>query len=213
MPRADFFQRLGIFAARGFLSAEECRAAVAGLAAAGRAPATIYRDSDDQEVDERSRRASRLAAPDDLTSRIGARLSGLRAALEEKFGLPLGDYEELEFLSYGVGDFFGAHLDASPRQNVAARLRRRRVSVVLFLNGQSDDGSPGTFSGGSLVFYGLVKDARAAQVGFPLVAEPGLLVAFPSDLWHEVTPVTGGERYTAVTWFADGRGEEGRPIL
>jgi hypothetical protein len=40
------------------------------------------------------------------------------------------------------------------------------------------------------------KDARS-----PLIAEPGLLIAFPSDKWHEVKPVSHGRRFTVVTWF------------
>jgi predicted 2-oxoglutarate/Fe(II)-dependent dioxygenase YbiX len=30
---------------------------------------------------------------------------------------------------------------------------------------------------------------------------PGSLIAFPSETTHEVTMVTGGERYTVATWF------------
>lgn len=204
MPRAEFFQRFGIFAAREFLDRESCRAAVAELSASGRVPATVYRESLARYVDERERRTARLAAPPPLASRIGARLSGLRAALEENFRLKLGGREEAEFLAYRAGDFFRPHRDVSEEENVLEFLKRRRVSVVLFLNGQSEDCAPGTFSGGSLVLYGLIDDARAAHVGFPLVAEPGLLVAFRSDLLHEVTPVTCGERYTVVSWFGDG---------
>lgn len=201
MPRADFFQRFGIFAVPGFLDRDECRAVVAGLAASRRTPAVIYRDNSVRQVDERTRRAMHVAAPRAVASRLGTRLSEIKGALEENFGLALGGFDKPEFLAYRVGDFFAAHRDAYPNGSGLARLRRRRVSVVVFLNGQSDDDGTGTFSGGSLVFYGLLKDERAAQVGFPLVAEPGLLVAFKSDLPHEVTPVTRGERYTVVSWF------------
>ena len=91
------------------------------------------------------------------------------------------------------------------RGSIEEHLKRRRLSVVLFLNRQAKEATPGGFCGGSLVFYGLINDPRAKQIGFPLVAEPGLLIAFPSDLVHEVTPVTDGERYTVVSWFGDQR--------
>jgi predicted 2-oxoglutarate/Fe(II)-dependent dioxygenase YbiX len=34
-----------------------------------------------------------------------------------------------------------------------------------------------------------------------LAGEQSLLVGFKSDVKHEVTPVTSGERFTLVTWF------------
>jgi SM-20-related protein len=47
----------------------------------------------------------------------------------------------------------------------------------------------------------LVRDPRWQSVGFGVEGEEGLLIAFRSDLLHEVTPVTHGERYTLVSWF------------
>jgi SM-20-related protein len=35
-----------------------------------------------------------------------------------------------------------------------------------------------------------------------LIGEPGLLVAFRSDVLHEVEAVTHGERYSIVSWFS-----------
>jgi SM-20-related protein len=46
-----------------------------------------------------------------------------------------------------------------------------------------------------------MDDERARSVGFPLIGEAGLLLAFRPNLVHEVTPVTHGERCTVVTWF------------
>ena len=60
----------------------------------------------------------------------------------------------------------------------------------------------GTIAGGSLTFYGLMKAPGMEKAGMPLAPEAGLLVAFRSDIMHEVNPVTRGERYTLVSWFA-----------
>ena len=207
MPKADFFKNFGIYAEPNFLDGEACRRLIAELEGGGRAPAQVYKDHYAREVDEQARRTVRVAAPAAVTSELKARLSGRKAALEESFGFALGDCEEPEFLVYGPGDFFRPHHDAAPRGQVHEYLKRRLVSAVLFLNGQTAEPSPGSFCGGSLVFYGLIKDARATQLGFQLEAQPGLLVAFPSDTLHEVTPVTHGQRYSVVTWFADGGGE------
>jgi SM-20-related protein len=208
MPRADLFKHFGIFSAPGFLNAESCRRLVSELSASEHSPAEVYKDNYAREVDERARRTVRVSAPEAAASFLKARLAGLKSALEESFGRALGECEEPEFLVYRAGDFFRPHRDATPDGHVSEHLKRRRVSAVLFLNGQREEPAHGSFCGGSLVFYGLFKDPRAAQVGLPLAAEAGLLVAFPSELLHEVTPVTHGERYTVVTWFGDAEAVE-----
>ena len=95
---------------------------------------------------------------------------------------------------YRPGDFYRPHRDRAARAgDFVEGARSRRVSVVLFLN----DG----YSGGALTLYGLVDDPKWRAYGFPIAPAPGLLIAFASDLVHEVTPVTAGERCTAVSWF------------
>jgi predicted 2-oxoglutarate/Fe(II)-dependent dioxygenase YbiX len=75
------------------------------------------------------------------------------------------------------------------------------VSVVVFLNAQATHPVEETFEGGALAFYGLMKAPGMEHAGIPLEPEAGLLVAFRSDVMHEVSPVTRGERYTLVSWF------------
>jgi SM-20-related protein len=79
-------------------------------------------------------------------------------------------------------------------------VRERRISVVLFVNGGSDEPAPGSLGGGALTFYGLMGDG-GQSVGLPVDAESGLAVAFPSATLHGVSPVTHGQRFTVVTWF------------
>jgi predicted 2-oxoglutarate/Fe(II)-dependent dioxygenase YbiX len=69
------------------------------------------------------------------------------------------------------------------------------------VNGQSKQPAQDVYGGGSLVFYGLLDGSQWEKVGFPLEGEPGLLIAFRSDLLHEVQQVTFGHRYTVVSWF------------
>jgi predicted 2-oxoglutarate/Fe(II)-dependent dioxygenase YbiX len=72
---------------------------------------------------------------------------------------------------------------------------------VVFLNQESDDSNEDGYSGGSLTFYGLMEGAENSSIGFRLIGEEGLLVAFPSSIVHEVTPVTRGARYTIASWY------------
>jgi len=55
-----------------------------------------------------------------------------------------------------AGDFFSAHRDASPDDPPTVRIRK--VTLVIFLNGQTAEAQPDSFSGGSLVFYDLLDE-------------------------------------------------------
>ena len=78
-------------------------------------------------------------------------------------------------------------------------MRRRRASVIIFLNGEGS--GPESHSGGALTFYPPSGDGLE-QYGFPLTAEEGLLVAFRPELVHGVTPITSVERHAIVSFFA-----------
>jgi len=85
--------------------------------------------------------------------------------------------------------------------------QRRRVSTVIFVNGEHQDEAPADpaqidpHEGGDLVFYGLLEREEMARVGFSLNGRPGLLAVFDSTVIHEVKPVTAGGRLTIVAWF------------
>jgi SM-20-related protein len=124
-------------------------------------------------------------------------------AVERHFSVELDGCERPQFLLYREGDFIGRHSDGAQEAEAPALFRRRAISAVVFLNDQSDDaGVAGAFAGGGLTFYGLLADdPRGKAIGLPIRGAAGLLVAFKTDLVHEVTPVISGERYTAVTWY------------
>src|SRR5262245_40292228 len=94
------------------------------------------------------------------------------------------------------------HVDTET--NAEGELGRRQISVIILFNGQSDEGSPGSYRGGSLAF-GLQMKGSAPRgkgmVSVPLAGRAGLLVAFPSRIPHEVQPVSRGVRYSGLTWF------------
>ena len=121
--------------------------------------------------------------------------------LESHFGVALSDCQQPAFLSYEAGNFFHRHQDNTYAADLPEFIHRRKVSVVVFLNDHCHEDRAETFSGGELTFYGLLNDSRLADKGIPLKCREGLLIAFRSDVKHEVRPVTRGERYTIVTWF------------
>jgi SM-20-related protein len=168
-----------------------CEEIVRELRAAHGAAASVYGKSATGAVDASVRKATRLAAPDDVRDRVIAQLEVQRAAIEEHFGVALDAIEEPQFLRYVTGDYFVAHQDGNtPLLRDDSRFRK--ISVVIFLS------PPSAYDGGSLVFHGRYPDT---DLRIPVAAQQGSLVAFPSETTHEVMPLTRGERFTIVSWY------------
>ena len=87
--------------------------------------------------------------------------------------------EDLQFATYRTDDFYGLHKDADEENN-------RVLSVTVQLSKTSE------YEGGDLVF-------DYDRHSMPRVQ--GTVIIFPSNLYHEVTPVTKGTRYSLVQWF------------
>lgn len=201
MPEADFFARIGLFVTRDFLDASEMTRLLTEARSATAKPATVGITPSVYAVDESVRRTKVAAVSASAASLVESRLLSLKPALEEHFGLPLTGCQSPQFLVYREGDFFSPHRDSASVPGAAEFSRVRRVATVLFLNGESNESREGDYGGGSLTFFGLMGDPRLQKVGLPLRGEPGVLIAFRTDIIHEVTPVTHGERFTVVSWF------------
>jgi SM-20-related protein len=182
-----------------FLDAHTCGEIVRELANVPYNPATVYGASASGAVDEAVRKTIRLQPSAHTFEHITAKLIQARDSIAAHFGLDLIKCEEPQFLRYEVGNFFVAHQDGNTGMMLSEREQFRKVSVVIFLNTQSDVAAPGSYSGGSLVFTEWRPGRDQGQ--FALPAAPGTLVAFPAETTHEVTPVTSGERYSIVSWY------------
>ena len=195
MTEAD--EGFDLYVVRDFFDAGECAELLAELRRAEAGAATVYGRGASGDVDERVRRAERLAPPAEVVGRVVRRLSERRGDVEKHFGLGPGACEEPQFLRYRVGDFFVAHQDGNTGMLMSERERARKISVVVFLNRQAETPAAGAYCGGSLVF----SDWRKGPRGFPFYGETGTLVAFRAETTHEVLPVTHGERYSIVSWY------------
>ena len=201
VPTAEFFNRVGLFTVRGFLEPETCESLRAEAAAAKKVPGAVGSEGDEYRIDRASRSTGIADVSEDAQGVVGKRLSAVIPDIARHFGVEVEGRQSLQFLVYGQGDFFEAHRDRNDSPGAAAFSARRRVSVVAFLNDESQEPRDGVYGGGSLTFYGLLGGDRGKQIGLPLVGESGLLVAFDSNMTHSVTPITHGERYTVVTWL------------
>jgi Rps23 Pro-64 3,4-dihydroxylase Tpa1-like proline 4-hydroxylase len=123
-------------------------------------------------------------------------------------------FSETHALFYGDGDFFAPHNDTGPENT-------RRVTFVCNLQS-----TPRTFEGGDLILYdtyfrpGRITDGPEepcfATTYTRIFPEDNRIVLFPSEFYHEVTPVTYrgtdpvGERISITGWVHTTR-EEGAP--
>jgi predicted 2-oxoglutarate/Fe(II)-dependent dioxygenase YbiX len=190
--RNQLLQKLGIFGLNSAISAETCTRFVDLMRNAPTERAEVLRTDQTVLVDETVRRTLSVHVADDDARSILTVLDGLTPLLSAHFAEPLTKYEPPQFLRYSPGAFFAPHKDRPRAENLETS--DRKVSVVLFLN--SD------FEGGRLTFYELVDAPGFGGVGLPCDPVTGLAVAFRSTTLHEVTPVTSGERFTAVTWYS-----------
>ncbi len=191
----------GIYSLEGFLDRPTCELIKAEMREGGDARARVY-DREWNYLERPSlRSALQVEVGDGTDALIRAKLMDMRPALSSHFDLELNDCQALTYLVYKSGDFFQPHKDESQRPGAPEHVRQRRVSVIVFLSDQDEVDRPGEYAGGSLGFYGLLKDPRCANIGLPVKGRAGLLIAFRSDVLHQVSPVTRGERYTVVSWY------------
>lgn len=181
---------------KNFFDEATCRALIAEMSGSASTAAVIYGRGESEAVDQGVRKVARLQLSRRTVEYVRQRLMQSCETLGKHFGMTLQSCEEPQFLRYGVGDFFVAHQDGNTGMVRLASDASRRVSVSIFLNGETETPQTNSYCGGSLV----LSDWRAGS-SFRLVGEAGMLAAFRSETTHEVTPITNGERYSIVSWF------------
>ena len=106
--------------------------------------------------------------------------------------------EPSQFTIYTKGQYYGWHQDSlheAYKIPGALQGKIRKLSMTVSLSDQKE------YSGGNLEF-----DFRAISKNKPQACKginsKGSLVVFPSFVWHRVTPVTRGTRYSLVSWHS-----------
>ena len=109
-------------------------------------PRTPRFTGDREELEQSLRRAKRLQPTRSVRRLLEDRLEPLRPQLEKTFSVSLRGFEPPQFLAYGPGHFHQPHRDTSPDASEA--IAQRKVSLVAFLNDQSEDPQDGCYGGG-----------------------------------------------------------------
>lgn len=101
-----------------------------------------------------------------------------------KWGFTIDTPEHVQLAKYDSNGFYHYHVDSV----CDSRPLIRKISVVALLN------DPSEYEGGE--FITSPKDETIIKMG------KGDIIAFPSVMMHKVSPVTKGERFSAVCWIS-----------
>ena len=198
MQESEGPAHFNLFLLRNFLDADSCESLRAELSVAPTTQAPVYIEGTEGTIHETIRKTTSLHPANETFWQIHERLFRQKSALQDHFGTTLTDCERPQFLRYQPGDFFVRHQDGNTNTLDFDHLRIRKISLIAFLNDHAAEPKENCFSGGALTFYDK-RDADAES--FPLTGEMGLLVGFRADTYHEVLPVTSGDRFTIISWF------------
>ena len=128
-----------------------------------------------------------------------------RANIDAGWNFDIDFMEGLQFTSYKNNGFYGWHTDGGSDKSYAYKKdgpdtvdknmlgKVRKISMTINLS------DPNDYEGGNLKID--TKDLTDTSVHTLTQIRPqGSLVVFPSYLFHQVTPVTKGTRYSLVAW-------------
>ena len=187
-----------LFLRRSFLDATACAQLIEEMCSSPITQAPVYIQGAEGVIHEDVRKTTSSHPSEETITNLQNLLFAQKSALETHFGWSLTDCERPQFLRYQPGDFFVRHQDGNTEQLEFDHLRIRRISLIAFLNDYAAEPKENCYSGGELSFYEKKDDGAES---FPLKGETGLLVAFRADTYHEVLPVTSGDRFTIISWF------------
>jgi len=107
--------------------------------------------------------------------------------------------EPLQFTQYGLNEFYNWHQDSTayPFKNSHPNFngKIRKISSITNLS------KPGDYEGGNLEFDFRNLRERSSNIRVcKEIKEQGSVVIFPSFIFHRVTPITKGTRYSLVSW-------------
>jgi len=107
-------------------------------------------------------------------------------ANRECFGVQLNGFQEFQIANYSEGDFYDYHMDS----NIFNHTSQRKLSVTVQLSDSID------YVGGDFEFS---KDV--GNLDKKKLREKGTILVFPSFLYHRVTEVSKGSRFSLVGWY------------
>jgi PKHD-type hydroxylase len=112
--------------------------------------------------------------------------------------------ESAQFTKYGIGQYYGWHCDSweepyNNPENLNIHGKIRKLSVTISLS------NPEEYDGGNLQFdfrnqTDWERNKHATINTCTQIRPRGSIIIFPSFVWHRVSPVVRGTRYSLVIW-------------
>lgn len=185
---------LGVFIDKSFMARDDCQAIMQEMHEMPRKQSQVYNVKHGNQVDVTIRKTDLSKVSEQTYMRIMQTYMELKPQLEAFFNMPLLGIEVPEFLYYSAGSFFTTHHDV-----IDLHTNPRKISTILFLNQQEKEGQEGQYTGGELCLYGLHELFKDKGIAMP--SSQGLLLAFRSEVMHEVKPILSGTRCSLVVWY------------
>lgn len=191
----ELLHKLGVYIDTEFLSQDLCADLCREIDTGTKSDTLVYREKTNvEELSQQIRKSYYAEIPDDMQREVAGKVKALQPILEEHFSESYHPerYEAPKFVLYEEGHFFGLHRDGQ---------LNRKINMTIYLNDENSDHTGGGYSGGSLILYELFKNPALKNKGVTLTGQRGMLVAYPAEIVHEITPVISGKRYAAVARF------------
>ncbi len=109
----------------------------------------------------------------------------VQLANREVFGFDISGISEYQIAKYNISEYYKEHMDCKLRNAPSTR----KLSVTVQLS------DPNEYDGGDFIFG---KDIPQPP---KQVKNKGSILVFPSFLYHQITPVKKGDRFSLVGWY------------
>ena len=195
MDNIILLKRLGLFIIEEFLSPEQCQDMIKAVNS-GKSSVSSVVTAGKSHIDREVRSTLITSVASDTLEQINSKLRSIQSTVASHYQRTPENIEGTQFLTYNPGGYYVAHTD-----NGDHTVANRAITAVIFLNHETKDERPDHYTGGGLTIYGLVKKPGAEKFGMTVHSSTGLLVTFPSDMFHGVSPVTWGKRHSIVSWY------------
>ena len=196
MNKELLFKGLGVYIEKGFYKKETCRELIQeAQISASNAQAYVVSTDGEARLATDIRNTHQMEISEASRQFIKKRFEEVMPLLADFFGEKLTRISKPEFLGYGKGQFFKPHRD----WNKESVTDQRKITAIILLNDQTNNEKETGYTGGLLNLYELFE--QRPEMGMTVPSEAGLLIAFRSELLHEVTEITDGFRYSLVTWY------------
>ncbi len=194
--RPLFYETLGFYVNRQFLSGDECKIILNSIAQADCSSTKVI-SAGGAKLDSAMRRSLRadLCFSDPAVRLVKTKLDAIIPEIEARFRTPLKGYQDPDFLVYRRGDYFGPHRDGQRDTGARSAVEERKITLVAYLGDMESDASDQ-----ALIFHDLIPRLPSGRV-YPASLSPGAAIGFPSNVLHEVLPNPRERRCTIATWF------------